>query len=246
MQKKLSNEEIKAILRAADEIIGEGGRSLLAKILKGSRDKKVLQFGLDKCPVYGYFRSETIDEITKKVDWMIDYDFLTTEYSGRLPLIYFTERGWLIEMNQRAGEFLTEWKEWLEQGETSPDMSYLKDRNRDMILLFLAKVKETGDKRLVPYLRLWEKMEYKKVRAEIQSVVEALETGTDGDTESSSIRKKAINEALEGEEPGDLLIKCWECGDRFLFTVEEQRFFKEKGFVPPKRCEDCRNQRYEF
>lgn len=29
-----------AILRAADEIIGQGGRTILAKILKGSRDKK--------------------------------------------------------------------------------------------------------------------------------------------------------------------------------------------------------------
>lgn len=38
----LSSEEARIILRGADDIIMEGGRSLLAKILKGFRDKKVI------------------------------------------------------------------------------------------------------------------------------------------------------------------------------------------------------------
>ncbi|UOQ49826.1 hypothetical protein MUN88_07060 [Gracilibacillus caseinilyticus] len=54
----LSVEEIKVILRAADELIGQGGGTLLAKILKGSREKRVLELELDKCPVYGYFKSK--------------------------------------------------------------------------------------------------------------------------------------------------------------------------------------------
>ena len=33
--------DIKAILRAADELIGTGGRTMLSRILKGSKDKKV-------------------------------------------------------------------------------------------------------------------------------------------------------------------------------------------------------------
>jgi predicted ArsR family transcriptional regulator len=40
--KDLSAEEIRAILRAADELIAAGGRSMLAKILKGSKDKRTL------------------------------------------------------------------------------------------------------------------------------------------------------------------------------------------------------------
>jgi hypothetical protein len=35
----LSETEIRVILRAADDIIASGGRTLLAKILKGSREK---------------------------------------------------------------------------------------------------------------------------------------------------------------------------------------------------------------
>ena len=43
----LPAEEIRKILRAADELISTGGRNLLVKILKGSKDKKVLEYELD-------------------------------------------------------------------------------------------------------------------------------------------------------------------------------------------------------
>ena len=38
--KDLPQEDIRMILRGADELISTGGRSMLAKILKGSKDKK--------------------------------------------------------------------------------------------------------------------------------------------------------------------------------------------------------------
>lgn len=44
----LSKDDKLVILRAADEIIGSGGRNLLAKILKGTREKKVLELELDQ------------------------------------------------------------------------------------------------------------------------------------------------------------------------------------------------------
>lgn len=84
---QLPDAEIYAILRAADDIIARGGRSLLAKILKGSRDRKLLELGLQTCPAYGYFNSLTIEAITEKIDWMIHRDLLEIEYSGKLPMI---------------------------------------------------------------------------------------------------------------------------------------------------------------
>lgn len=141
---QLSEADIRAILRAADEIIAQGGRNLLAKILRDSREKKILELGLNDCPVYGYFRSDKRDEVIHKIDWMMDYGFLDIQYDGKLPMIIFAERGWEIESDQRADEFLSEWDQWLEEGRPSPDMSYLKDRNRQMIFLFLEKVRETN------------------------------------------------------------------------------------------------------
>lgn len=39
----------------------------------------------------------------------------------------------------------------------------------------------------------------------------------------------------------DKTIKCKDCGVEFLFTENEQAFYKEKGFEnEPQRCADCR------
>lgn len=237
----LSHEEIKAILRAADEIIASGGRTLLAKILKGSKEKKVLELELDKCPTYGYFKAEKINDIMKKIDWMIDCDFLEIQYSGKLPMIVYTERGWHIESDQYADELLNEWREWVRKGKQNPDMSYLKDRNRGMILLLLQKIKESGEQAFIPYLELWEKVDYKKVREEIRKTIDVLNGNEHVNFSTVRERTESIEEALKGVEPSDLLLKCWGCGDRFIFSLGEQQFYKNKGFSHPKRCKKCRD-----
>jgi hypothetical protein len=53
-QRAPSEEEIKNILRAADEIIFVAGRTMLAKILKGSKDKRLIERALDNYPSYVY------------------------------------------------------------------------------------------------------------------------------------------------------------------------------------------------
>ncbi len=54
--KKLSDEEIRVILRATDELIAAGSRNMLVKIRKGLKDKKVLDF----CKTVPYFASKII------------------------------------------------------------------------------------------------------------------------------------------------------------------------------------------
>lgn len=80
-------------MRGADELIATGGRNLLAKILKGSKDKKLLHYGLDKSPVYGFYKELKIEDITARIDWLIKKGYLDIEYSGRLPVIVYTDRG---------------------------------------------------------------------------------------------------------------------------------------------------------
>jgi len=54
--KSLPVEDIRAIIRGADEMIMSGGRNLLVKVLKGSKAKKVLELQLDQSPVYGILK----------------------------------------------------------------------------------------------------------------------------------------------------------------------------------------------
>ena len=171
--KNLTGEDIKAILRAADELIATGGRSMLAKILKGSRDKKVLEHGLDQCPSYGFYRELTLEEITNRIDWVIKNYYLKIEYSGKLPMLVFTDRGWEIERETYAEELLQKLTGLL----ADHDLSFvrdLKDRNRGMILLLLEKIRQTGDAAFIPLLKEWKTIEYKKVQTELQKVIDFL------------------------------------------------------------------------
>jgi len=166
----LSTAEIKAILRAADELIAQGGRSLLAKVLKGSKDKKVLEHGLDKNPSYGFYRHLSLPEITNRIDWTIKYDYLRIEYSDRLPLIVYSEQGWEIERETYAEELLQKMTELI-VGNDYSFVEELKDRNRGMILLLLEKIRNTNNPGFIPLLRAWQEIDYKKVRTAIEEVV---------------------------------------------------------------------------
>ena len=169
-------DEIKAILRGADRIIMSGGRTLLAKILKGSKDQKLLERELDTCPVYGYYKDQTIEQITAKIDWLILNDYLNIEYDYRLPLLVFTRKGWQIEMETMTNEFIDEFDKMIESGVSEFDMTFLKDRNREMIHVLLDKIQATRDKRYIPILKAWALIDYKKVKQRIQTVIQSIES----------------------------------------------------------------------
>ena len=166
--------EIKQIIRGADSIVGEGGRNLLAKILKGSREKKVLELHLDRVPVYGCFKDLTMKKIAEKIDWVILNGYLRIEYDYRLPLLYHTAKGWEIAKGIRINEIIGQFNEMLESGTDYYNMRFLKDRNREMIFELLDKIKRSKDKKYIPLLESWAKIDYKKVRNRIQSVIEEL------------------------------------------------------------------------
>jgi hypothetical protein len=173
--KDLSFEEITAILRAADELIAAGGRNLLSKILKGSKDKKVLKHGLDSCSVYGFYKNLPLPEIAKRVDWIIENGYLEIEYAGKLPVIVFSNTGWEIERETYAEELFQKMQYLLDTGDYS-FVSELKDRNRGMILLLIKKIKDTNNSQFIPLLRAWQFTEYKKVQAELQRAIHSLES----------------------------------------------------------------------
>lgn len=170
----LPGDELKAILRGADDLIMKGGRSLLVKVLKGSRAQEVLKLGLDQSPVYGYYRRLPPEGVLARIDWVIESGYLTVEYDYRLPLLAYTEPGWEIERETFAEELLRGFDRMLAAGPGPFDMSHLKDRDRGLILLLLHKLEATRDRRYIPALKAWEQVDYKKVQARIRQVIQHL------------------------------------------------------------------------
>lgn len=152
--KSLPMEDVRAILRGADPLIGIGGRSLLTKILKGSRSKDVLSHGLDSNPSHGFYKELTPEEVLARIDWTILNGYLHVEYAGQLPILVYTPAGWAIEQETYADEILAGFDDLLAVTERPYDMLYLKDRHRGMILRVLEKIQESGDRKYLPILEL--------------------------------------------------------------------------------------------
>lgn len=175
--KELSDEDLKAVLRGADDLIAQGGRTLLMRILRGSANKDVLERGLDQSPVYGYFRNLSDDDTLARIDWVILNGYLRIEQIDRLPLLVYTDKGWEIERAQYADELLDGIDTVLREGPPY-QMAHLKDRDRGMILLLLDKIAATGDRKFIPALKAWKKVDYKKVQYRIGQIIQTLEASS--------------------------------------------------------------------
>lgn len=167
--KDLPQEDIRMILRGADELISTGGRSMLAKILKGSKDKKIFEYKLNECPAYGYYQDMKLDDISKCIDWMIKKDYLRIEYDYRLPLLVFSEKGWQIEKETFAQELYQ--RMCLDVEEKKARVIFeMKEVNRQVVMCVLDKIEKDGTKEFLPYLEAWKMLEVKKVAARIIEV----------------------------------------------------------------------------
>ncbi len=167
--KDLPQEDIRMILRGADELISTGGRSMLAKILKGSKDKKIFEYKLNECPAYGYYQDMKLDDISKCIDWMIKKDYLRIEYDYRLPLLVFSEKGWQIEKETFAQELYQ--RMCLDVEEKKARVIFeMKEVNRQVVMCVLDKIEKDGTKEFLPYLEAWKMLEVKKIAARIAEV----------------------------------------------------------------------------
>lgn len=166
--------DLHAVLRGADDLIAQGGRTLLKRILRGSRNKDVLARGLESSPVYGYFKDLSDEDTLARIDWTILNGYLRVEQFDRLPLLVYTKKGWEIERENFADELLAGFDKLILKGPPF-NMEYLKDKDRAMILRLLDKTEASRDARYVPLLEAWKKIDHKKVQTRLREVIELLE-----------------------------------------------------------------------
>lgn len=193
--------------------------------MKGSKERKLLELGLDRNPSYGYYKDLTLEQIMDKVDHMIRTGFLEREINGKYPTIIFTSRGWAIEKERRAEEFVQEWDRWLENNVIPLNMEYLKDRNRGLIFLFLYKILYSRNKKFIPFLTLWECIDYKKVQVEIRNVIQALKKC---DNMNDAEWKQLLSERAQSliiRSINPIFLACQSCGRYFIFDEENPEYY---------------------
>ncbi len=171
---RLSDDEIRIILRGADDLITLGGRTLLAKLLKGSQEKTLLDRELDRSPVYGALHDLNLSEIQARIDWLILNGFLRIQYDGRLPLLVYTPTGWAIERETYTTEWLDRIDGAIDRTGEPVAPTELNVLNREVILQLLDRIEASGDPKYRAFLESWSRDTVKKVRHRITRVLAAL------------------------------------------------------------------------
>lgn len=68
------------------------GKTMIAQVLTGSRNKKVLEFGFEKLTTYGLMKERNAKDVTDFIEFIISENYLGVE-NGQFPIIYVTEQG---------------------------------------------------------------------------------------------------------------------------------------------------------
>lgn len=84
-----TTEEARKALSCVGRMKGRFGISMAAKVLKGSREKRILEFGLDKLSTYGLMRSWAEKEITDLLYFLVAEGYLRIS-EGEYPTVSLT------------------------------------------------------------------------------------------------------------------------------------------------------------
>jgi superfamily II DNA helicase RecQ len=172
----LSEEEIRTILRGADDLIMSGGRSLLARVLKGSKQKAIFEKELNRSPVYGAMRELSIEAITRRIDWTIKAGYLAIEYDYRLPLLKYTATGWAIEKEIYAAELLERLDGEIEQESETGDIRWLSERHPQVLEFVAERIGRSGDPKYLPFLRRWKNKASRRMSRHISKAIDQLQS----------------------------------------------------------------------
>ncbi|WP_188454671.1 DNA helicase RecQ [Virgibacillus oceani] len=132
-------EEAQMILSCVKRMGERFGVGMTAKVLKGSNDKKINQFGLNKITTYGILSAYTEKELTEWIHFLVAEKFLDTE-EGKFPT---------LKLNQESIDILKGRKKvWIytapipTNGET--------DYHAELFQILRALRKKMADEKKVP------------------------------------------------------------------------------------------------
>jgi ATP-dependent DNA helicase RecQ len=113
------------------------GKTIIAQVLTGSKNKKVLELRLNKLPTYGLMKEKGIKEVTDFIEFFISQELIAVDH-GTFPTLYIKEKG----KNVLLGKEIVKRKEAVQTKQVAVD---------DPLFEELRKVrKEIAEKENVP------------------------------------------------------------------------------------------------
>ncbi len=85
-------EDVQKVLSCVIRMGQRFGKTMIAQVLTGSRNKKVFEFGFEKLTTYGLMKDRSAKDISDFIEFIISENCLSVE-NGQFPIIYVSEQG---------------------------------------------------------------------------------------------------------------------------------------------------------
>lgn len=85
-------EDVQKVLSCVIRMGQRFGKTMIAQVLTGSRNKKVKDFGFDKLTTYGILKGRSAKDVSDFIEFIISENYLGVEH-GQFPIIYVAEAG---------------------------------------------------------------------------------------------------------------------------------------------------------
>ena len=170
----LTDEELALVLHAADQIVHLGGRSMLVRLLKGSRDKKALEHGLDAYEMYGCLAHLTTTQVERYVDWTIEQGYLEVYYDKYLPFLAFTPKGWERERPVAERALFDQFCQDVQSGQLAmaERMEHIKN---EVALDVIDMIGRECAPSCIPHLQAWSDVASKRIKKRIAHAMRDIE-----------------------------------------------------------------------
>lgn len=170
---ELSDEELAIILRAADEVVNRGCRTILAKLLKGSREQSVFEHHLDQTTSYGKLSHLTIKQIGNRIDLAIQLGYLYVYYDKDFPYLAYTDRGWELERGIRARELADLF--FTDCDVRATMAARMESIANEVAFETIALIGQEGEPSHIPALEAWRSVATRKIRPKLGNAIRCIQ-----------------------------------------------------------------------
>ena len=166
----ITEEERTWVLRGAWEIAQKGGRTQLALLLKGSKNKDLLKHRLQEVSAYGTLSLLTIPEIENRIDQTIRQGDIALVRHGDLPLIALTPEGW-FHIQPWAHREEVRRATMMNESRLKEIVFAWRNRPRDEQVQLLEALKSLPTDQVSPVLEAWSGVSGKDMRSRIEQLL---------------------------------------------------------------------------
>lgn len=94
-------EDVQKVLSCVIRMGQKFGKTMVAQVLAGSKNKKMKDFGFEKLTTYGILKGQSAKEIGSFIEFIISENYLGVGH-GQFPTIYVTEEGKTVLLGKQS------------------------------------------------------------------------------------------------------------------------------------------------